>query len=110
MSKAFTASLILVTLLVGGIAGFAVADLGPWESQSEQSKPTMKSTRVDESEVYTDQLFLQEMITHHEIAVTMSKEVLVHTSRKEIRKMATDIIELQTKEIEQMKRWLEEWK
>lgn len=115
MSRAFTISLILVTLLTGGIAGFAVAEINPATVPESQERKLVDDTQGavqsdSVSGLYTDQLFLKEMIAHHEAAVTMSKQVLAHTSRGEIRKMAGDIIETQTKEIEQMRLWLEEWK
>lgn len=111
MSKAFTISLVLVTLLVGGIAGFTLGGVNIEPAiESETTKMTTKEESNKPTGLYTDQSFLEEMIAHHESAVSMSKQVLAHTSRKEIRQMATDIIETQTKEIEQMKRWLEEWK
>lgn len=115
MSKAFTISLVLVTLLVGGIAGFAVAAVNPEsENQALEAKTQVETSKAadttDVVSLYTDQRYLQEMIAHHEVAVNMSKQVLAHTSRKEIRQMASDIIENQTKEIEAMKRWYEEWK
>lgn len=56
-----------------------------------------------------DKVFLDEMIVHHEGAVDMAKLVLTSTTRPELLKMAQDIIDVQTKEINQMKAWKEEW-
>ncbi|MBP7741288.1 MAG: DUF305 domain-containing protein [Candidatus Pacebacteria bacterium] len=56
-----------------------------------------------------DKAFLAEMIVHHEGAVDMAKAVLAKGKHPELQKMATDIIEAQTKEIAQMKEWQTAW-
>ncbi|MEK7549459.1 MAG: DUF305 domain-containing protein [Patescibacteria group bacterium] len=56
-----------------------------------------------------DKAFLEEMIVHHEGAVDMAKAALADAKHDEIKKMGTDIINAQTKEISQMKEWLSTW-
>ncbi len=56
-----------------------------------------------------DNAFVDEMIVHHEGAVDMAKLVLTSTTRPELLKMAQEIIDVQTKEINQMKAWKVEW-
>ena len=56
-----------------------------------------------------DKVFLEDMIVHHQGAVDMAIELQKGTKRPELQKMATDIISVQTKEIEMMKKWLNEW-
>ena len=56
-----------------------------------------------------DKAFVDEMIVHHEGAVEMAKLVLTSTTRPELLKMAQEIIDVQTKEINQMKAWKVEW-
>ena len=56
-----------------------------------------------------DQAFLREMIVHHEGAVLMAEEALESAKHQEIKTMAEDIIEAQTKEIQQMKDWQKKW-
>jgi uncharacterized protein (DUF305 family) len=53
--------------------------------------------------------FLEGMITHHEGAVAMAKELKAGTKRPELQKMADDIINAQTSEINTMKGWLNQW-
>lgn len=112
MVRPFTISLILVTLLVGAIAGFAVAGVNAEpESQSRERRPEVQASTPDsEASLYTDQRYLNDMISQDEIALTLSKQVLVHTSRKEVRQLAGENIEVRAKRIAQMKSWLEEWK
>ncbi len=56
-----------------------------------------------------DKAFIDEMIVHHEGAVDMAELVLTSTTRPELLKMAQEIIDVQTKEINQMKEWKAEW-
>jgi uncharacterized protein (DUF305 family) len=56
-----------------------------------------------------DQVFLGEMIIHHQGAVDMAKQVLATSKRPELIKLANEIIAAQTKEIEMMKKWQTEW-
>lgn len=56
-----------------------------------------------------DEEFLEEMIIHHEGAVTMAEAALLHAEHEELKQMARDIISAQTKEINQMKVWQREW-
>lgn len=56
-----------------------------------------------------DKAFLEGMIVHHQGAVDMAKELQRGTKRPELQKMANDIIDVQTKEINMMQNWLNEW-
>ena len=56
-----------------------------------------------------DEIFLKDMIVHHQGAVDMAKILAAGTKRPELQKMANDIITVQTKEIEMMKRWQAQW-
>lgn len=56
-----------------------------------------------------DAHFIEEMIPHHEDAITMAKLALNKSSRSEIRQLAQNIIDSQSKEIEQMKNWYKDW-
>lgn len=62
------------------------------------------------SQVSSEKQFLEDMILHHQAAVTMAQQVLVlpnlHTETK---KLANDIISAQTTEITQMKSWMMLW-
>jgi uncharacterized protein (DUF305 family) len=56
-----------------------------------------------------DKAFLSEMVIHHEGAVDMAKLVLTSSKRPEMIKFANDIISVQSKEIDMMKQWENEW-
>jgi Domain of unknown function (DUF305) len=52
--------------------------------------------------------FLEGMIPHHQAAVDMAK-YLAASNKPELVKLGADIITAQTKEIEQMKKWMKDW-
>jgi len=54
-----------------------------------------------------DQLFLEQMIPHHQMAVMMASMLQSATNREEMRQLAGAIIQAQTTEIELMRSWLE---
>lgn len=57
-----------------------------------------------------DQAFAEGMIKHHEMAVQMAETVLPYTDNEEVRHIAQHIIEVQNKEISQMKELINEMK
>ncbi len=56
-----------------------------------------------------DEAFIDEMIVHHEGAIAMAELALLHAENEELKQLAVAIISAQTKEIEQMKEWRNEW-
>lgn len=52
--------------------------------------------------------FLEGMIPHHQWAVEMAR-YLAGSDKPELVKLGADIITAQTKEIEQMQKWMKEW-
>jgi uncharacterized protein (DUF305 family) len=59
--------------------------------------------------VDADQHFIQEMIPHHEDAITMARLALQQAERPEIKALAEEIIRVQSMEIEQMREWYKAW-
>lgn len=56
-----------------------------------------------------DRFFIDAMIRHHEQAVEAARIILDETERQEVRTLAEDIVEAQTREIEQLREWRAEW-
>lgn len=56
-----------------------------------------------------DKAFLEEMIPHHQMAVMMANMLKTSTNRSEMQKLASDIITGQTKEINDMQSWQQQW-
>jgi len=52
-----------------------------------------------------DVMFIDMMVPHHEGAVQMSKDALTRAKHQELKKLAQQIIDEQTKEIADMKQW-----
>jgi uncharacterized protein (DUF305 family) len=55
-----------------------------------------------------DRAFLEGMIPHHQGAVDMAK-MMAGSRHPELVRFAGEIIATQTKEIEQMKKWMQDW-
>lgn len=53
--------------------------------------------------------FIDMMIPHHEGAVMMAEHALKNANEPELKKMAQKMIDEQSKEIEQLKKWRSEW-
>lgn len=74
----------------------------------------MMSTQADMDKLENasgfDLVFIEEMIPHHQMAVMMASMLKGGSGREEMKKLADDIITAQTSEIDQMKKWQEEWK
>ena len=56
-----------------------------------------------------DYQFINQMIPHHEDAITMSELALEKAEHEEIKTLAQSIITSQSKEIEQMQGWQKDW-
>lgn len=62
-----------------------------------------------EKSIDFDREFVEEMITHHQMAVMMASMLKNGTERPEMKKLANEIIAAQAKEIDQMRQWLKNW-
>lgn len=56
-----------------------------------------------------DEAFLAEMTEHHQMGVMMANMLDARTNRPEMKKLAEDIITSQTKEINDMRLWQQQW-
>lgn len=56
-----------------------------------------------------DEAFINAMIPHHESAIEMAQVALAESDNPSVRDLARRIVDDQTREIEQMRGWLEEW-
>jgi uncharacterized protein (DUF305 family) len=68
----------------------------------------MDSSSLEGAEPF-DQEFIDMMIAHHQGAITMAEYELANGSDEEAMALAEDIISAQTREIEQMNDWREQW-
>lgn len=122
MNKGLLAT-VFAALLIGGGIGYLIGGSkdhpGTTKNTSSEEMPapgqhaTTPDAMVQELLSKTgssrDETFLENMITHHESAVAMAKLMVGKTERPELEQLAQDIIASQTKEIDLMKGWLNEW-
>ena len=74
-------------------------------SSMEEMMESMKGKSGDE----LDKAFMTAMMPHHQGAIAMAKAIGNTAYHQELRLMAKDIIEAQTKEIEMMQGWMKQW-
>jgi uncharacterized protein (DUF305 family) len=84
----------------------AVATNNMWggHMMSDQASTDSLNTASD-----FDEAFLSQMIDHHQMAVMMANMLNIATNRSEMKKLANDIITAQTKEINDMQSWQQQW-
>jgi len=56
-----------------------------------------------------DKAFIEEMIPHHQLAIMMANMLQSGTNRPPMQQLAKNIIESQSKEIQQMQAWYTQW-
>ena len=106
-------SLVLAVLLVL-VAGAAFAystmgsmmDLGG-EGHNHGAEGHMMGS-FDQEQPF-DLQFIDQMIMHHQGAITSSEHMIADSERPELRQLAENIQESQSEQIEQMQSWREEW-
>jgi uncharacterized protein (DUF305 family) len=64
---------------------------------------------VTRTEVNGDRAFIEEMIPHHEEAISSSKAILKVAEDPDVRRIAEAVIEAQQVEVSQMNSWFIEW-
>lgn len=61
------------------------------------------------ADVRSEYKYMSRMIPHHEEAIASAELLRDQTDRREMRRFAERIIEVQSREVAQMERWLAEW-
>lgn len=90
------------------------AEFGTSEIPMEMSDEDMRMMGMSDpmhlaGERPFDRAFIDAMIPHHESAVQMANVAAGESENPEIKALAKDIIDAQTREIEQLRAWREEW-
>lgn len=89
--------------------GMHTNEQGSSSNGSSMSMDDMTNDLKNKSGDEFDKAFLEEMIIHHQGAIDMANLVLQKSTKPELRNLANDIITAQTKEINQMKTWQQQW-
>ncbi len=130
-----TILIVIVSVLVGGIVGYTIANSSPYHTRmgfsdqkigdqsrmgSHQMPDGSMMGNMDSGKVSMDHMmdmmvksekeFLAGMIPHHQEAVDTAKEVLARGgTTPEIKQLVENIIIAQEKEISDMKQWYQTW-
>lgn len=106
-------SLALVAIATLGVAvpiALAQRSVNPPANQPAQGGGMMHhGGMMHEMQVNSEFEYLTQMIPHHQEAIDTARLVLAGSDRPEMKRFAQDIIRVQTAEIQQMQRWLNEW-
>ncbi|MFA7192294.1 MAG: DUF305 domain-containing protein [Candidatus Paceibacterota bacterium] len=68
-----------------------------------------EDVQILENAIDFDKAFIEGMIPHHQLAIMMAQMLKAGTNRPEMLTLANNIIESQSKEIEQMQDWYKIW-
>lgn len=94
---------IVIALVIGlVVGGFAWGGMMSWRGEDWGMMGSNAGTSIDRN-------FIEQMIPHHDDAVTMAQLALKKASKPEIKTLASAIIEAQTKENEMMRAWYKAW-
>jgi uncharacterized protein (DUF305 family) len=100
-------------LIIGAAIAYGIATI---TNKSSDTNPNMDMTMDQMTEHLKgksgddfDKVFLNKMIMHHQGAVDMANLAKTNAKHQEIKDMASDIINAQTKEINQMQSWQTSW-
>ncbi len=95
----------IVGLILGILIAPAFVTMTPWSNRMMGSNSMMGNQMMGQ----IDSHFIEQMIPHHEDAITMANLALTRAEHQEIKTLASDIIKAQSEEIDQMKEWYKSW-
>lgn len=121
-----TVLIAIITLLIGGIGGYAISKTEYYDSmmggragmdRDDRYDRNDESREVIDSDMHgmhgmqalTEQEFIEEMIPHHQEAVDTAKQVIARGENAEVKALAEKIVVAQEKEIADMKSWYQTW-
>lgn len=107
----------IIALIIGFGGGYLIANnktsptahVMPDGSSMSNTMANMTAGLEGKTGDEFDKAFIQEMIIHHEGAVSMAQQALQQAKHSEIKEIAQDIIDAQTREITTMRGWIQSW-
>jgi len=117
VNRVYWSILVFVLVLtLGGVTPIAAArhDVHPgMQNTPPPSTPPMPMmsmvTPEWDGQSPFDKWFLDNMIPHHQQAIMMSRMLVMHSQRAEMKTLGNDIINAQLQEIDQMQSWRSQW-
>lgn len=106
------AFLIVVTLILGIIAGVGLADSYAQKEHAAETEENAHDTHAMSADLSAlsgtalDTEFLVQMIVHHQGAIDMAQEVIARGEDPKVKELAHEIVAAQLPEIELMRSWL----
>jgi uncharacterized protein (DUF305 family) len=97
----------ILYLIPGFVIGIILA-VGAFALLGQKINQTPHQNTLANSDVM-DAHFIEQMIPHHEDAITMSEIALEKAESPEVRELAKNIIDSQTEENDLMREWYGEW-
>lgn len=98
-----------LTTVAGVAALTAAAELVQSPQSAEAQMGPMNHSLQSLTGDDFDRAFLRDMIHHHAMAVLMTRPLAANARRDEAKQLAKEIIEAQSREIQQMRGWLKDW-
>src|SRR3990167_6721262 len=97
-------------IIIGLIVGVFLAQIAVNYNQTGMMRMMgMRSQNNSMASSTMDAHFIEQMIPHHEDAITMAELAQDLAKRQEVKTLAQNIIDSQSKEIDQMKTWYKDW-
>src|SRR3989344_2042494 len=96
----------IVGLILGVLIAPVFTPMMPWGGR-EISRDYMMSNNQMMGQI--DSHFIEQMILHHQDAITMANLALIRAEHSEIKTLGSDIIKAQSEEIDQMRHWYKSW-
>lgn len=96
---------LLAGIIIGGFSIWLLVN----SSIISYKSYSMPNSNTQISSDIMDAHFIEQMIPHHEDAITMAKLALTKSQKPEVKQLAENIINSQSQEITQMKSWYQSW-
>ncbi len=108
---------LVIGLVIGGGGVYAVSGANKQNNATSTQTPTSTTDHNAQATAKLkdlkgdgfDKAFIEEMITHHQGAIDMTKLIETNAKHDELKQLGQDIISAQSKEIDMMQTWQTGW-
>lgn len=107
MNNNLVVSMIVVAFILGLGGGYVLTP--EYANMSSERQSGMMEMELGKPDRFIDQRYLNGMIAHHQSAIFMLEQAQEKSTRPEIQNLADAIIEVDTKDIEKLYSYKQEW-